>query len=76
MTRLLIRDGWVLSMDTNVGDFPVGDVLIENGRITAVGHSIVADDAEVIDASGHIVMPGLVEYPPSHLAELRAPSLR
>lgn len=61
MTRLLIRDGWVLTMDAAVGDLPAGDVLIENGRIAAVGHSIVADDAEVIDAAGHIVMPGLVD---------------
>jgi cytosine/adenosine deaminase-related metal-dependent hydrolase len=48
-------------MDANVGDFPAGDVLIENGRIAAVGRSIVADDADVIDAAGHIVMPGLVD---------------
>jgi 5-methylthioadenosine/S-adenosylhomocysteine deaminase len=61
MARVLIRGGWVLSMDTSVGDFAMGDVLIEGGKIAAVASSIVADDAEVVDAAGHIVMPGLVD---------------
>ena len=36
------------------------DVLIENGKIEAVGKHLAAD-AEVIDASGMIVAPGLVD---------------
>ncbi len=35
--RTLIRGGSVLSLDPNVGDLPVGDVLIEGDRILAVG---------------------------------------
>jgi 5-methylthioadenosine/S-adenosylhomocysteine deaminase len=61
MTRTLIRGGWVLTMDDGLGDFPTGDVLIEDGRIAAVAHSISVSDAEEIDAAGHIVMPGLVD---------------
>ena len=36
-------------------------ILIRDGRIAAVGSSVdVPDDAEVIDATGHTVIPGLV----------------
>lgn len=36
-------------------------ILIRDGRIAAVGGSVeVPDDAEVIDATGHTVIPGLV----------------
>ncbi|MBM4433844.1 MAG: amidohydrolase [Chloroflexi bacterium] len=35
-------------------------MLIEEGAIARVGPSLAADGAEVIDASGHLVMPGLV----------------
>lgn len=38
----------------------VGDVLVENGIITAVGTSIDRHDAPVIDASGQWLMPGLI----------------
>lgn len=59
--RLLIRNGAVLSMDASVGNFPVGDVLIEGSRIVEVAAKIDASDAAVIDASGKIVMPGFID---------------
>jgi 5-methylthioadenosine/S-adenosylhomocysteine deaminase len=40
--------------------FAKGDILIEDGAITRVGSDIAADDAKVVDASGMIVMPGLI----------------
>jgi cytosine/adenosine deaminase-related metal-dependent hydrolase len=43
------------------GDIPHGDVLIRGGAIVAVGEGIEAPGAEVIDASGKIVAPGLVD---------------
>jgi cytosine/adenosine deaminase-related metal-dependent hydrolase len=58
--RTLIRGGHVLSMDPDIGDLKKGDVLIEDGRIAAVQPSIEAD-AEVIDASGRIVIPGFID---------------
>ncbi len=61
MKRLLIRGGWLLTMDADVGDFPACDLLIENGKIAAVANSIAVTDADVLDATGHIVMPGLVD---------------
>ena len=59
--RILIRGGAVMSMDPNVGDFSVGDVLIEGKRIVAVGRNLNAGGASVIDAAGRIVMPGFID---------------
>lgn len=59
--RLLLRGGHVLSVDASVGDFAVGDVLIDGNRIAAVGPKLDAGDAEVIDAAGMIVMPGFID---------------
>src|SRR5690554_1646120 len=59
--KTLIKGGIVLSVDDAVGNFPVGDVLIENGRIVAVAANIDAGDAAIIDATGKIVMPGFID---------------
>ncbi|HEX4703717.1 MAG TPA: amidohydrolase family protein, partial [Pseudonocardiaceae bacterium] len=37
------------------------DVLVETGRIVAVGPGLAADGADVIDATGRIVLPGFVD---------------
>src|SRR5580704_6849777 len=42
--RVLLRGGTIISMDDKVGDFAVGDILIEGSRIAAVGASIEAHD--------------------------------
>jgi cytosine/adenosine deaminase-related metal-dependent hydrolase len=58
---MLIAGGCVVSMDPQLGVLPRGDVLIENGRIAAVAPSLAPPaGAEVIDAAGMILMPGLV----------------
>ncbi len=59
--RILLRAGTVLTMDRHVGDFATADVLIDGGTIVEVGPDLVAADAETIDASGMIVMPGFVD---------------
>jgi len=58
MSRYLIQGGRVIDPANNIDD--TLDVLIENGKIEAVGKHLAAD-AEVIDASGMIVAPGLVD---------------
>ncbi len=60
MTRTLIRNGWVISMDPAIGEIPDCDVLIEDGRIAAVGPGLSPDDAEIIEARGRLVLPGLI----------------
>src|SRR5919204_1695115 len=59
--RLLIRNGFVVSMDPDVGDVPFGDVLVEDGKIVEVGRGLEVTDAEQVDATGMIVMPGFVD---------------
>ena len=58
--RLLLRGGTVLTVDPDLGDLPKGDVLIEGDTIAQVAPQIDAD-AEVVDASGMIVIPGFVD---------------
>ncbi len=59
--RILIQGGHILTMDPQLGDLPAGDVLVEDDLITAIAPRIQALDAELIDARGHIVMPGMVD---------------
>jgi 5-methylthioadenosine/S-adenosylhomocysteine deaminase len=59
--RLFIRNGFVVSMDPKLGEIPNGDVLVEDGVIVEVGRGLEVGDAEEIDATGAIVMPGFVD---------------
>ena len=60
-TKTLLAGGTVVSMDPAVGDLEHGDVLIEDGVIVQVAERIDAPDAQVIDATDRIVMPGFVD---------------
>ena len=60
MARTLIRCGWIVSMDRALGDLRDADILIEDDRIIAVGHSLEANADAVIDGTDMIAMPGLV----------------
>ena len=59
--RTLIKGGIVLTQDPKLGELPNADILVEDDRIEAVGPNLDAADAEVIDASGDIVIPGFVD---------------
>ena len=50
----------MITMDPRVGDLRPGSVLLEGDRIAAAGGEIPARDAEVIDGSSFILIPGLV----------------
>ena len=57
---LAIKGGKIYTITKGVIDG--GTVLVDGGKIVKVGKRIkVPDDAEVIDVSGKVVMPGLVE---------------
>src|SRR5580704_871739 len=60
-TRTLFKGGTVITMDAAVPSLAVGDVLVEGDQIAAVGANLHTEGAEVIDASGSIVMPGLID---------------
>ena len=39
----------------------VADILIQDGKIAAIGENLQAEGAEIIDATGQIALPGLVD---------------
>jgi 5-methylthioadenosine/S-adenosylhomocysteine deaminase len=57
----LFKSGTIVTMDPKVPNLSTGDVLVDDDRIAAVGTNLQADGAEVVDATGSIVMPGLVD---------------
>jgi 5-methylthioadenosine/S-adenosylhomocysteine deaminase len=59
--RVLIKGGYVLTQDPELGEQAGADVLIEDNRIAAVGRNLSADGARTIDASGDIVIPGFID---------------
>lgn len=60
MTMILIKNGHVKTMAGP--DIEGGDVLIENGKIKAVGKGLEAPaGAQIIDAKGRLVTPGFID---------------
>ena len=57
--KYLIQGGRVIDpanqMDKNT------DILIEDGKIAAIGKNLSADGAEIIPAQGKVVTPGLID---------------
>ncbi len=56
----LIKNAAVVTMDADNRIF-TGDVLVEGQRIAAIGSGLAATAAEIIDASGRVLLPGLVQ---------------
>ncbi|MBB5157184.1 cytosine/adenosine deaminase-related metal-dependent hydrolase [Saccharopolyspora phatthalungensis] len=59
--RTLITGGTVLTVDPEYGRLDKGDVLVENGKIAAIAPRLDVVEAEVIDATDMIVLPGFVD---------------
>ena len=59
MKQTLIRGATVITLDRQ-GDLPRADLLVTGDTITEIAPAIHADDAQVVDATGCIVIPGLV----------------
>ncbi|MBU1871996.1 MAG: dihydroorotase [Candidatus Omnitrophica bacterium] len=57
--KILIKNGHVVDPSNNIND--LRDVLIENSRIAGVAKNISADNCQLLEASGKIVMPGIVD---------------
>src|ERR1700747_2584554 len=59
--RTLIRDGQVYDHEGDVHKPALADILIEDDQILSLGTNLAPDGAhEVIDASGRLVVPGLI----------------
>ncbi|MFI6817214.1 amidohydrolase family protein [Nonomuraea sp. NPDC050328] len=64
MTRTVVTGGHLISMDGEYGELPQGAVLIEGDRIAAVARDsseFDGVDAQVIDAQGGFILPGMVD---------------
>ncbi|MBQ6112702.1 MAG: D-aminoacylase, partial [Synergistaceae bacterium] len=60
MYQILIKNGIVIDPANNIHDEL--DVAIENGKISAVDFDIDSEAVNEIDASGCIVVPGLIDH--------------
>src|ERR1700757_1830078 len=59
--RLLLRRGCVIDTEPSIVVRPETDVLVENGRIAAVGPELPTAGAMVLDVANRIVLPGFVD---------------
>ena len=57
MSQILIKNARMV----NEGQINEGDLLIRNGRIERIDTEIVIDNAQIIDASGLTLMPGMID---------------
>lgn len=64
--RLLIKNGRVIDPASNTDE--IKDILLENGKIAKAAKNIPGNNQRVIDATGKIVLPGLVDMH-THLRE-------
>src|SRR4030081_3197047 len=59
---VVFRNATVLTIDPSSGMIELGDVLVVDNRIAEVGSQLtVPDSAAEIDATGGILMPGMVD---------------
>lgn len=56
---LLIKNGRLVDPKSQTDG--IYDLLVNDGKIIAIGEDLIEDQAEVIDASGCVVAPGLVD---------------
>jgi dihydroorotase len=64
--RYLIKNGRVIDPANKTDD--ILDIIVSGGKIEKIGKSLAAEKAEVIDAKGMIVAPGLIDMH-THLRE-------
>jgi 5-methylthioadenosine/S-adenosylhomocysteine deaminase len=60
LADILIKDGYVITVDPQRRIFERGSVAIEGGKIVAVGKGVKTKAETVIDARGKAVLPGLI----------------
>jgi 5-methylthioadenosine/S-adenosylhomocysteine deaminase len=60
MTSILLQGATVITMSPSRPDAERVDILIEDGRISDIGGPYDRSSAEIVDLSGRIVIPGLI----------------
>ena len=70
MPRTLLKNGYVVTVDEDRAVYPGGFVAVEDATISAIGPTSAAlserEFDEVIDVSGCIVLPGLINCHQHH----------
>lgn len=61
MTSILIKNGTVVTMNPGREILRQADIYVENDRIKKIGRDLADNAEEVIDATGRIVIPGLIQ---------------
>lgn len=69
MNKILVKGGRLVDPKNNIDELM--DVLVVDGKVQEVGKNIDISDCEIIDASGKVVAPGLIDI---H-CHLRVPGL-
>lgn len=61
--KKLIYNGYLITMDEQYGDIEDGAVLVDGDKIVDVGpvSKFAGVDAELIDADGGIILPGIID---------------
>ncbi len=60
MTKILIKNAQIITMDSSIGDLENADILIDGDTIADVGSNLEVDNAEIIDGKDFLVSPGLI----------------
>jgi 5-methylthioadenosine/S-adenosylhomocysteine deaminase len=70
MSRILVKNGYVVTVDANRNVYPGGFVTVDDALISAVGPAARTPNRngfdEVLDATGAIVVPGLINMHQHH----------
>jgi 5-methylthioadenosine/S-adenosylhomocysteine deaminase len=60
-SRKLIRNATVVTLDTKLGTLSQADILIDGERIAAIAPKLTSSDAEIIDGTDSIAIPGMID---------------
>ena len=60
MSKILIKNATVYTMGPQ-GILEKGDILLEDGKIAAVGENLSCEEAEIVEAAGLTALPGIVD---------------
>ncbi len=60
MSKILIKNGYIITMNEDREVFSRGDVAVEGSKIVEIGEEVEEDADTVIDAQGKAVLPGLI----------------
>lgn len=59
--RTLLRGGIIITSAAPGESLEGADLLIDDGKVAAIGHDLAVADAEIVDVTGRIVLPGFVD---------------